>query len=370
MFELVILIVLIFTSSVFVIYYLFFWTKFVLYKQHKAIENRSNLPVSVIICAKNEEFNLKNNLPSILNQDYTEFEVVVVDDGSDDDTFYLLKNFQNQYSNLNVIRLHENRNFFKGKKFPLSIGIRSAKYKHLVLTDADCRAVSKNWLNSIASCFSEEKKIVLGYGKIASKPALLNYFIRFETLHTAIQYFSLALRKIPYMGVGRNLAYTKELFEQSKGFSKHYNVISGDDDLFINEVANNSNTAICIDKGSFTISSSKARLKDWFIQKRRHFSSSKIYKTKHKLLLASYSFLVLCFYVSFILSIFFSYNIILSLAFFSLKTLMFVFLINRASKKLDEKNLWQFSVIFEMFIVIYSIIIFISNFVHKPDKWK
>lgn len=351
-------------------YYLFFWTKLILFKNKSNNESIENIPISVVISARNEEFNLKDNLRTILEQDYPSFEVVVVDDGSDDDTFYVLKDYQVEFSNLNIVRLNNNVNFFKGKKFPLSIGIRSAKHKHLLLCDADCSAVSNQWIRQIASQFTSEKKIVLAYGKLTQTTGLLNKIIRFETLITAIQYFSFALRGIPYMGVGRNLAYTKDLFEKNKGFSKHYNIISGDDDLFINSVADKKNTAICIDKESFTVSMPKTNLSSWWRQKRRHFSSSKLYKKKHKFLLGTYNFSVIAFYTLFILSLILTNYFILSLSVFAFKTLLYLFLIFKSTKKFDEKKLWPYSVFLELILTSLSSFILISNFIHKPDKWK
>ena len=153
-------------SGVFVIsiliqafYYLFFYLKFILYKEKDENSNTFE-PVSVIISAHNEDYNLRKNLKYILDQDYPEFEVVVVDHASDDDTEEVLKDFKRSYNNLNIITIKQDLNFFKGKKFPLSIGIKSAKYQKLVLTDADCRPSSKNWIKNIATAYTELYKIV------------------------------------------------------------------------------------------------------------------------------------------------------------------------------------------------------------------
>lgn len=351
-------------------YYLYFWTKLLTHKNKQNFETSTQPPISVVISARNEEYNLKANLESILSQDYPNFEVVVVDDGSEDDTYYILRDFQIKYPNLNIIKLASNVNFFKGKKFPLSIGIRSAKHQHLLLCDADCKAVSNQWIKEIANKFTNEKKVILAYGKLSEQPGLLNKIIRFETLLTAIQYFSFALRGIPYMGVGRNLAYTKDLFEKNKGFSKHYNIISGDDDLFVNSVANKTNTDICISKESFTISKPKTSFSAWWIQKRRHFSSSKLYKTNHKILLATYNLAVIGFYATFATSLLFTNFIILSITLFAFKSLMFLFLLYKTSKKFEEKKLWPYSIFLELLLVLLSSLLILSNFIRKPDKWR
>ena len=216
------------------IYYWVVFSRFAFYK--KANRTIYSEAISIVICAKNEYHNLKKHLPKILGQDYPDFEVVVVNDGSDDETIFYLEDLAREHKHLSVVNLSENLNFFKGKKFALSLGIKSAKNQNLVLTDADCDPAGKSWLQTMANGFADQKEVVLGYGKYYEYPGFVNKIIRFETVFTALQYFSLALWGKPYMGVGRNLAYKKSLFYQAKGFISHYNVSSGDDDLFINKV--------------------------------------------------------------------------------------------------------------------------------------
>ena len=181
---------------------------------------RNTEAVSVVICAKNEYSNLKKNLPQILNQDYPDFEVILVNDASDDYTHELLEDFERKYEKLKVITIKENLNFFSGKKFALSIGIKSAKNDLLLLTDADCYPNSPNWIRHMADPFSDpETEIVLGYGPYEKKPGILNAIIRFDTLMVAVQYFSFALKQKAFMGVGRNLAYRKSLFYKNGGFN-------------------------------------------------------------------------------------------------------------------------------------------------------
>ncbi len=277
---------------------LYFWALFSRFAFRKTPGRKwSKMPVSVIIVAKNEYHNLKEKLPYILEQDYPDFEVILVNDGSDDDTGLLLVEMQKKYPHLVTINLQDNVNFFYGKKFPLSIGIKSAKHEHLLFTDADCQPGSKYWINDMVSSFSQEKEIILGYGAYFSRKGLLNKIIRFETVITAIQYFSYALTGIPYMGVGRNLAYKKQLFMKNKGFVSHLGVGSGDDDLFINSVANAKNTACQFSPDSFTLSEPETNFPKWWQQKKRHLSTSSHYKRMHKFLLGLFPLTSILFYV-------------------------------------------------------------------------
>jgi len=281
--ELIRILVAVYFAAVFIqlVYYWVIFGRFAFYRDKKSVKGNLE-PVSVVISAKNEFPNLKKNLPLILTQDYHEYEVVVVNDASDDETIFLLEDLQREYSHLKVVNITQDLNFFKGKKFPLALGIKSAKHENLLLTDADCSPAGSEWIGKMADNFTNEKEIILGYGKYYEEPGILNKIIRFETAFTAIQYLSFALSGMPYMGVGRNLAYKKTLFLKNKGFISHYNVSSGDDDLFVNRVANRRNTGIEVIKESFTLSPPKRSFKTWWKQKRRHISAGKYYKFKHK----------------------------------------------------------------------------------------
>ena len=203
----ILLIVTIISMSVLLIFYFFFFWRL---SMHKKDDASFSHPISIIICAKNEEENLKNNLPKILNQKYFNFEVIVVNDQSIDETSFLLEKFEKSYSNLVVVTIDSHVNHKIGKKFALTLGIKTAKYEYLLLTDADCVPNSENWAKQIVKNFTCSD-IVLGYGGYKKKKGLLNKFIRFDTFNVAQQYLSFALAGQTYMGVGRNLAYKKSI---------------------------------------------------------------------------------------------------------------------------------------------------------------
>ena len=265
-------------------YYLLVFLKLPLYKSNK--KRKTKKSISVIICAKNEEENLKQFLPRVLEQDYPEFEVVVVNDCSTDGTEQLLSELSVAYKQLRYTSIPANEKFFHGKKLALTIGLKSARFDHVLLTDADCYPVSNLWLQKMASNLTREKKIVLGYGGYERKKGLLNTIIRYETVFTAIQYLSHAIKGYPYMGVGRNLSYEKELFFTNKGFASHYHLSSGDDDLFINETSVKENTTVEISRESHTLSIPKTTFRNWVRQKKRHLSVGTHYKMGSRMRLA------------------------------------------------------------------------------------
>ncbi|MBA2744834.1 MAG: glycosyltransferase, partial [Flavisolibacter sp.] len=253
-------------------YYLYFFRRVAFYKERTKDQSQQH-PVSVVICARDEDENLARNLPGVLVQEYpTTNEVIVVNDNSVDDSKYILAELKKTFKKLHIVDLTQEAKMIAGKKFPLSVGIKEAKHEIVLLTDADCVPASEKWMFKMQDAFVNGVEVALGYGAYSKKPGLLNKVIRFETFHTALQFFGYALAGQPYMGVGRNLAYKKDLFFRNKGFSSINHIPSGDDDLFINKVSNKKNTVVVLDKDAFTVSKPKELWKDWIRQKHRHYT--------------------------------------------------------------------------------------------------
>ncbi|NQT77684.1 MAG: glycosyltransferase [Bacteroidetes bacterium] len=350
------------------IYFWVFYSRLAFYK--KRDDKTTDEPVSVVICAKNEYYKLKMNLPLILEQDHPSFEVVVVNDNSQDDSLELLEDMAREHSNLKIVNLSQDLNFFQGKKFPLSLGIKSASNDILLLTDADCRPSSKDWIKNMSGKFRGEKEIVLGYGGYERKRNLINYIIRYETLWVAIQYLSFSLAGRTYMGVGRNMLYSKSLFYRNKGFSSHYTVASGDDDLFINSVANRKNVAIEIAHGSHTISAPKTSFSSWIIQKRRHLTTWKYYRGRFKRLLGLWSVSQIIFLALFVILLILGYNMVYIAGLFILRFFSHLMITKKSMNKLNEKELLLISPLAELFLVILYPVLSLVNMFSKADKWK
>lgn len=369
------LFLLILLGIVFLIQMGYYWLMFSRLWRHKegrrgVVVSNSKQPVSVVICAHNACHLLKENLPLILEQDYPDFEVVVVNHSSDDDTGYLLNNLEEKYPQLTSVNIKEDLNFFSGKKFPLSIGIKSAKHDLVLLTDADCRPQSKSWINQMQSAFIPKVDIVLGYGPYKHEGGLLNKLIRFDTAHIAIQYLSSALAGIPYMGVGRNLAYRKQLFFKNKGFIAHYRIKSGDDDLFINRVAKRANTTIMVNPESYVLSDPKETLGDWITQKRRHLSTSTYYKTGHKFLLGLYAFSTVLFYALFILMLSLNWSAAAVLLLVALRLGSQYLVFAGCLKRLREHDLIYLVPFYELLIILMNGGMMVANLIKKPVRWK
>lgn len=254
-------------------------------KGKKEQESNELKPVSVIVCARNEEQNIMNYVPKILEQDYPRFQLILINDRSWDETWDVMEALSRKDERIKLVNIPDSGKDDFAKKFALTVGIKAAKYDQLVLIDADCYPNSKNWLKLMAAQFSSKKRIVLGAGAYLRKAGFANKLIRYDSCTIAGQYLSYAKAGIPYMGVGRNLAYKNELYDSVRGFKSHYHIASGDDDLFVNQAATKENTAICFCDEAITLSEPKETFRDWRIQKRRHLTTGKFYKFNHKLLL-------------------------------------------------------------------------------------
>jgi glycosyltransferase involved in cell wall biosynthesis len=350
-------------------YYLFFFLRLAFYKP-KAKNTFQTHPVSVIICSRDEAANLVKNLPGALVQEYrTSHEVIVVNDNSLDESKYILEEFQRTFKQLHVIELKQEARFIPGKKYPLSVGIKTAKYEIVLLTDADCVPASEYWIQKMQEMFTDGIEIVLGYGSLHKKKGFFNKLVRWETFHTALQYLSYAESGLAYMGVGRNLSYKKEVFFRHKGFSAHNHVPGGDDDLFINKATTKKNTTIGIDKDAFTLSEPPTSWNQWFRQKNRHYTTSKYYKGIHKFLLGLYAFSLFLFYPLFIVSLFlFDWRIVLGV--FGLRLITQGIVIFKTTRKLNEKDLFPWFVFFDVWMFFYYLI-FASALFKKPHQnWK
>lgn len=361
--------VLFFFLIVQIYYYLGYFTK-VSYYKNKESKNTHELPVSVIIAARNESENLQAFLDSILTQDYPTYEVVVINDCSYDNSTDVLKGYLARYSNLKVVELEEDDKYKHGKKFALTLGIKAAKHEHLLLTDADCKTVSKDWIRLMQQGFTDKKEIVIGHSPYIKTAGFLNAFSRYETFFTAIQYFSFALRKQTYMGVGRNLAYTKSIFFKNKGFASHMHLLSGDDDLFVNQNASKENVSICLEPDSFIYTPAKTNWVDYFKQKARHFSVSKEYKFTHKFNLSLIAISHTFFYLVLMLGFATKVPVYLVGGILLIKLIITSIIYYPAMKRLGVKDIFPIYIILDLlYFIIIPFWALISMF-FKPKKWK
>ena len=329
-------------------------------------------PVSVIVAAHNEAERLEKFLPALMDQDYPAYEVVVIDDRSTDRTPQVLEKMSERYGErLKIVTVEpqEWKTFRANKKFALTMGIKAARYDPLLFTDADCRPASRRWIARMAGALEADKDFVLGYGKYEARPGLLNKMIRFETVQTALQYTGFALRGMPYMGVGRNLMYCRSFFLDKGGFGRFFTVMSGDDDLFVNQWARGTNTAVCLHPEAHTVSVPPASWKSWFVQKRRHITTARYYRPVHRLLLGGYALARLLFWTVGLWDL-------VSLAWqpwtvglMALRAGLYSARIRQASVKWQDRLPLWWIVPAEGMLVYFHLLLGLSNLIKKPQRW-
>ena len=341
-------------AAVQLFYILFFYLRLARYQQKSVMQDHALPPVSIIICARNEDSNLKKNLPRILSQDYPEFEVIVVDDNSEDSTTEYLFFLSQKEPRLKRTSTRNSNRMMAGKKFPLTLGLKAASHEIVLLTDADCYPASDKWLREMMNGYGSGAEIVLGYGAYEKQTGRLNRRIRYETVSSAINYLSFALAGLPYMGVGRNLSYKKHLFFNSNGFFDHRHLPSGDDDLFINMVARKKNTAIIINNDAFTYSEPKETWDDWREQKTRHLSTARYYRFKHKFWLGLQPITHILFWLSGIasLSLLYPWWYIVA-GTIILRWLLLRCTLGKSMQKLDEKDLKAYIEWYDILQIFY-----------------
>ncbi len=329
--------------------------------------------VSIIICAHNEAIHLPKLIPILLKQNYPVFEVLLVDDRSTDDSPQIMAQWKAQDTRFRYIRIDQPPEGINPKKFALSQGIEEARYDFLLLTDADCIPASERWIQQMQGQMGEGKKIVLGFSPYFKHKTFLNAFIQYETSLTAFQYSSYTLSGFPYMGVGRNLAYRKSLFKESRGFLHHEHITGGDDDLFVSQVSHSDNYSISLHPNSLTFSYPKESWKTWFRQKIRHISVGMYYPVQYKLLLGAYIMLRSIFWIGYVILRFYAdldnFTLFLDVMFLT-RLVIHCAILYRFQRKLEGSLSGLSLVIFDFLYVFYIFIIGLSVLGIKKIKWE
>ena len=338
-----------------IIQLLYHWgvfSKVAFYKDKRRPKTDSELePVSIVLCARDAYEYLTELVPVLLGQDYPDFEVVIVNDCSDDETEEYLKDLERRETRIKPVQLKQHLNFFNGKKFPLSMGIKSAQNDLIILTDCNCMPTNDQWLRSVVNCYGKNTEVVIGYSPFFRKKGLLNRLIRFDAVQNALLYLSAALGGHPYMGIGKNLSYRKELFYRNKGFTSHYTTSVGDDDLFVSQVATKKNTEVLIDPDNAILTTPTGNFHQWMRKKSGRYSTVRQYNARTRLMLSLFYISQFLFYASFLALIALCtkpafaitggevFYIPILVFFFLLRFGSQLFIYHKASKRLGEKEL-------------------------------
>lgn len=327
------------------------------------------LPVSVVICARNEARSLEALLPILLDQDHRTFEVVVVNDRSEDDTWEVLQWMKPQYERLRPVNIQADEKFSYGKKIALGVGVRAARYPHVLVTDADCRPEGRDWISLMAAGFRNGRSIVIGHSPYTAEPGLASVLERYDGCMKAAQYLSFAMSGMPYMGVGRNLAYTSEVFFNARTAQRGNHLMSGDDDLFINAVARARNTAVVTAPASFMTTQATPDLATWIRRKRRHYTTAAHYRLGHQVLLTLLPLAHLVFWAMMALLILRGQWLQAMVA-GAVKLFVLLPITMTALHRLRAGALVWFALPLEWLFLILDPLLYASTILVKPKRWK
>ncbi|MGQ2984963.1 glycosyltransferase [Flavobacterium sp.] len=352
-----------------VCYYLAILGKFAFAKVQAT--NPKRIPVSVIVCAKNEAEKVKKLVPLLAAQNYPDFEIVLIDDASTDETLDIFEEFEQQYRNVKLVKVANNEAFWGNKKYALTLGIKAASKEYLLFTDADCYPASGNWITQMSSNFTLNKTIVLGYGAYEKvKGSFLNKIIRFDAMLTASQYFSWAKAGKPFNGESRNMAYKREEFFKVNGFVDHMNIRTGEDSLFINRVATKKNITTCYTPDSFTYSESKRTYSGWRMQKRRDVYTMAWFRPFAKFHIRFFHITQLAFVVLAVLLAALQFNWMLLVPAVALRYIINWVVIGYSAAKLQEKDVAWWYPVMEIILIFTQVNVFLTNIFSKPVHWK
>ncbi len=369
-------VIFIFCFSLFVQLF-FYWIFFARFAYHKpdSIAYPDEEGVSVILCVKNEAHCLKRHLRSFLEQNYSNYEVIVINNNSEDETDSILKEYQNLYPHLNPIKISTHQVNVLEKKMSLAVGIKSAKHEIILIADIDSEPKSPNWVREMAKHYLVERYVVLGYAAYEQKNNILNTLIRYDNIHTALRYFSFALSGYPYRGNARNLSYPRSLFLSNYNYILLYNSQVRDEDLFVNQIVTKNNVAIEYDADTHVLSKQRHEtFKEWIEYKRLSNRKGKHYNTKSLFLLHLYHITGFVFYISLLLLVIMFYNnlnyISLIIGLFLIRLISQWIIFGKSIRKLDEKALKSKIPLMDMFFMLIMPLLEVDKYFYKKTKWK
>lgn len=264
------------------VYYALFYFRLGHYKQVGKSESETLPPVSVVLCSQNQGEWLRTNLVYLLEQDYPDFEVVVVNYCSTDDTKFVMQVLSENYKRLQVVTMDQNVCGYRGKKYPLSIGIKSAKHDLLLMADPDClpRDVERfDWIRQMVAGYRHKNvDIVLGYCGIEPRKSLFNWMQQYDNMDYSTEYLGAAIMHRPFTGCGRNLSYRRSFFMKNNGLIYSYNEPDGADDMFVNQNCRRHNVSVVLNQESFTQAAPCRSFREWHVMRKHRIATHKYYR--------------------------------------------------------------------------------------------
>ncbi|MXN91630.1 glycosyltransferase [Flavobacterium sp. Sd200] len=350
------------------VYYLGIFGKFSFAKPQAITPKR--LSVSVVVCAKNDAEKVKELIPVLATQNYPDFELVLIDNASSDETLDVFEEFEKQYANIRLVKVENNEAFWGNKKYALTLGIKAARKDYLLFTDAHCYPTSPDWILSMTSQFTLNKTIILGYSAYEKTKSFLNKIIRFNAIITATQQFAWAKLGKPFTGDGRNLAYKKDEFFKRNGYINHMSIPTGADALFVNDAATKKNTAVCYAPESFTYSKAQKTFAEFIKEKRRAAFTASFFKPLDRFVVKLFTFFQVAFFVLAIVLLALQYNWMFIVPVIAIRYIAAWITVAQSAARLNEKDAAYWFPVMEIILIFTQLYVYIANLTSKPVHWK
>ena len=285
------------------VYYYVIYGRFAFHRKKSALGFR-DIPVSVVIVVRDDAALAVQNLPQLLEQQYSFYEIVIVNDRSrDENSLQAIREYKDRYPNIKLVDLSTAVSTSRGKKMAISMGVKCATYDHILLTAPNCKPNSRQWLSKMAQNFQFQQKIVLGYNTYEKKKGIYSHFLLYDNLIGAVQYFAHALMHSTYRGDLNNLAFVRPLFYKQNGFIAYNHLLYGEEDIFVHRASTPNNVAVEYDPDAATLQQHTPSYGYWRLHKVSLFFTRKYNSMKNRLLLSGYELTNLLFYVLLALSI-------------------------------------------------------------------
>lgn len=344
-------------------YYLGVFSSFSFSKETE--NNPKRIPVSVIVYARNQAEEIKQLLPNLVNQNYHDYELVLVDNASTDETLDVYKEYAQMFSNIRLVRVENIETFWNNKKYAQTLGIKAAKHEYLLFIDAEKNIDNEFWIMSMASNFTLNKTIVIGSSMYIKTKGFLSKISRYDLVFSQLHSFSWTNFGSPFSYFSRNLAYKKEEFYKVNGFITHMNNPLGEREFFINEASKSKNTTFSYSKNSVIYLQPLAKFSEWFKQKKDDdiLLSELKFGAKFKIRLFNTSQFL--FFIIAIALLILQIEWLITTIIIILRYLICWIIIGKTTKKFNQKDLiWMFPFL-ELFKTLTQTNIFVQNIFRK-----
>ncbi|MBR6904753.1 MAG: glycosyltransferase [Bacteroidales bacterium] len=350
------------------VYYYVIYGRFAFHRKKSALGFR-DIPVSVVIVVRDDAALAVQNLPLLLEQQYSSYEIVIVNDRSrDEHSLQAIREYKDRFPNIKLVDLSTAVSTSRGKKMAISMGVKCATYDHILLTSPDCKPASRLWLSKMAQNFQFQQRIVLGYNTFEKKKGIYSHFLHFDNLISAVQYFAHALMHSTYRGDLNNVAFVRPLFYKQNGFIAYNHLLYGEEDIFIHRASTPNNVAVEFDPDAVTLQQHSPSYGYWRLHKVSLFFTRKFNSLKNRILLSGYELTNLLFYGILALAIVISMHqplalyIAIGIAVLRIASLYVVMGI--AAKKLHETQIIPQLLFYDLLFAILTPLLWLSAKLH------